>query len=95
METSANAVPPVPLARLVVPSFPLIVFLREGDLRKKCNHCGSSMRRKFFFKVLGCESPECSNYWHNADVEASADTNTQPTKPNDTTNIPTPPSRST
>lgn len=45
------------------PTFPPMMFIREGDLRKKCEKCGSSLKRKMLFKVMGCESPECLNYY--------------------------------
>lgn len=43
--------------------FPPMMYLAEGDIRRKCEVCGSSLKRKFFVKVLGCYSPECKKYW--------------------------------
>lgn len=45
------------------PQFPVTQFVREGDSRKKCKVCGSSMERKWFVKEIGCISPECIDYW--------------------------------
>ena len=43
------------------PKFPPNTILVEGDTRKKCSVCGSSLKRKWFFKVIGCHQPKCEN----------------------------------
>ena len=44
------------------PILPSNTILVEADLRKKCDECGSSLRRRWLFKVLGCFNPKCKNY---------------------------------
>lgn len=42
---------------------PIGKVLTQGDIRKKCEVCGSSMRRKLWMLPLGCKNPKCENYY--------------------------------
>lgn len=35
----------------------------EGDLKEKCEDCGSSLKRTIFGKILGCYQPECKSHF--------------------------------
>ena len=48
------------------PKFPLSSIEIDADLREKCGLCGSSLKRKWFSKVIGCYQPECTNYWQTS-----------------------------
>ena len=47
------------------PKFPSSSIITEADIRKKCTICGSSLKRKHFFKVLGCCQSKCKNFLKN------------------------------
>jgi len=51
-----------PMAVVKPPEGPPNAIIKEGDTRKKCVVCGSSMWRKLFFWSDGCVQPQCKNY---------------------------------
>ena len=46
-----------------LPSPPPCRILKEGSLGI-CDKCGSSLKKTWFGKVLGCIQPKCSNYYN-------------------------------
>tara|TARA_R110002074_G_scaffold32309_10_gene90322 strand:+ start:11742 stop:11915 length:174 start_codon:yes stop_codon:yes gene_type:complete len=50
------------------PKFPIISLTYETDLRDRCKKCDSSLKRKWWFKVLGCVHPECEDYYEKNNV---------------------------
>ena len=46
---------------VITPPPPNLVIY-EGSL-SYCEKCGSSVKRNWYFRVIGCWQPECSNYW--------------------------------
>tara|TARA_R110002167_G_scaffold98020_8_gene258372 strand:- start:666 stop:839 length:174 start_codon:yes stop_codon:yes gene_type:complete len=50
------------------PKFPIISLIYETDLRDRCKKCDSSLKRKWWFKVLGCVHPECEDYYEKNNV---------------------------